>query len=269
MKRTILMAATAFWPVLAAVAQEQSSAKHFLPGHLAVLRAGDGVFDLGPKQSPVFVDQFDPHGSNAGPSLTVAISTNGPSSFFFNGHAATEGLMTRAANRKLLTFAGYGGVNLLEMGGTASRLDIQRGFATVDNGANIHTYLYKTSVSGAKLNPRGAATDGTNGFWGSGNADGTLYFKATDHQEPTRFSAFPNSRSVRIINDILYTRMNAAVGYASDKPAGIYTFQPTPLPRQAGAAANLVIPAKYQKVVAFDINPSGNIAYMSDTEAGI
>src|SRR5579884_3554007 len=63
----------------------------FIPGHLAVLRAGDGVMDLHLKQSPIFIDQFDPKSENASASFTVAIPTNGPNLFFFNGHAATEG----------------------------------------------------------------------------------------------------------------------------------------------------------------------------------
>src|SRR5882724_11453425 len=86
----------------------------FLPGHLAVLRAGDGKFNLSLKQSPIFVDQFDPNEPSAAPSFSVQIPTNGPSAFFFNGHAGSEGNLTRSANSKLLTFAGYGGVDLLQ-----------------------------------------------------------------------------------------------------------------------------------------------------------
>jgi hypothetical protein len=58
MKRTVLTSVSAFLLVLAASAQEA----RFLPGHLAVLRAGDGVFDLNLRQAPIFVDQFDATG---------------------------------------------------------------------------------------------------------------------------------------------------------------------------------------------------------------
>jgi hypothetical protein len=56
----------------------------FLPGHLAVLRAGDGVLNLHLKQSPIFIDEFDPARFNDSPSLTVRIPTNGPETLFLS-----------------------------------------------------------------------------------------------------------------------------------------------------------------------------------------
>src|SRR5580704_6879606 len=90
---------------LAANAQDQS----FAPGHLAVLRAGDGVMNLHLKQAPIFVDQFDPSSMNNAPSMTVAIPTTGSNALFFNGHAATEGVLTRSADHSVLALAGYTG----------------------------------------------------------------------------------------------------------------------------------------------------------------
>ncbi len=266
MKKIILTGTAALVLVLSAGAQET----HFLPGHLAVLRAGDGVFKLNLKQAPIFVDQFDPNTLNTAPSFTVRIPTNGPNSFFFNGHAGSEGVLTRSADQKLLAFAGYGGVDLLQVSGTASRLDIQRGFVTVDRVGTIHPFLYKTDMTDAKVNPRGVVADGTNNFWGCGNADGTFYYNSTDRQ-PIRFSLFPNSRAIKIIKNTLYASMNSADGYSIDRPAGVYKFLPTALPRETNTFADLVIPAApaYKKVAGFDINPGGTIAYMTDTAAGI
>src|SRR5580658_3022279 len=98
--------------VLAAViaAGVWTSDAQFLPKHLAVLRAGDGAVNLLLKQSPVFVDEFAPGSFNNAPLYSVAIPTNGPDSIFFNGHAATEGMLSRSPNGKLLVFAGYAGV---------------------------------------------------------------------------------------------------------------------------------------------------------------
>src|SRR6202035_2762709 len=110
-----------------------------------------------------------------------------------------EGILTRSADHKFLAFAGYGGVDLLQVSGTASRLDIKRGFVTVDNAGAVHTYLYKTDIKDGKLNPRGIVTDGTNNFWGCGNTYGTFYYNPADGHEPVRFSAFPNSRAAKII----------------------------------------------------------------------
>lgn len=243
----------------------------FLPHHLAVLRAGDGVTSLGLRQAPVFIDQFDPGTSNTSPSFSVPVPTNGPDSFFFNGHAATEGTLTRSADNKLLTFAGYGGVNLLQINGTASRVGLQHGISTVNRMGGLHTFLYPADDAYVKRNARGAVTDGKNDFWGCGNANGTFYYNPSDDHAPVRFSEFPNSRAIKIINNTLYASMNAADSYASGNPEGVYSFLPVALPREANAAVKLTIPAApgYEKIVDFDMNPAGNVAYMADTAAGI
>jgi hypothetical protein len=266
--KTIIPAAVA---TVAAVLTASAQEGHFLPGHLAVLRAGDGAFNLNLKQSPIFVDQFDADEPSSAPSFSVQIPTNGPNSFFFNGHAGSEGNLTRSANSKLLAFAGYGGVDLLQVSGTASRLDIRRGFGTLDNSGKVRTILYKAEPTDGKANARGAATDGTNGFWGCGNANGTFYYDPKEGRDPVRFAAFPNSRAVRLIKNALYVTMNSADAYSMDKPAGIYSFASSPLPRDAKAGVELVIAADphYKKVAGFDLSPKGDVAYMSDTEAGI
>jgi len=87
MKKRFLTSALALLTAYGANAQ----ATHFLPSHLAVLRAGDGVLNLNLKQTPIFVDQFEANTPSSSPSFTVRIPTNGPDSFFLNGHAATEG----------------------------------------------------------------------------------------------------------------------------------------------------------------------------------
>jgi len=265
MKRTLLLCCL----VLSAhVATADET--HFLPGHLAVLRAGDGIVPLRLKQSPVFVDEFDPAKLNAQPLLTVSIPTNGANSFFFNGHAATEGTLTRSSDHKLLTFGGYGG-NLLSVDGTASRTGIQRGIATVDGAGAIHTILYPSDASNTKMNPRGAVTDGNNNFWGCGNANGTFYLNTGSQKDPVRFTAMPNSRAIKIINDALYTSLNQADAEAGDETAGIYSFAPRALPQLAGTSVKLVVPAaaSYQNIVSFDLNPAGDTAYLADTSAGI
>jgi hypothetical protein len=248
----------------------------FIPGQLAVLRAGNGVVDPKLKQSPIFLDQFDPKGFNAAPSFTVQIPTNGVNSFFFNSHAATEGMLTRSADRSSLAFAGYGGVNLLEIPGTPSLLDIKRGFCTVDAAGGIRIFLYEPHNSVEKMNPRGVATDGTNNFWGCGNSGGTFYLKSAGGNGTVEFENIQNTRAVKIINHVLYATLNGVDGTAIDKPAGIYQFtdksgRPLPLPTGADASIDLVVPAwaSYTKIAGFDMNTDETIAYMADTAAGI
>ena len=247
----------------------------FQPGNLAVLRAGDGILDLKLKQSPVFVDEFSPGNVNPGPLFSIAIPTNGADTLFFNGHAATEGDLARSDDHLLLTFAGYGGVNLLQAKGTPSLTDIGRGFCSLDATGASHTLIYPVRNTAEKLNPRGGVTDGTNNYWGCGNAFGTIYYNPTGSTGPVVFSSIPNSRAIRIINHVLYTTINGPDGIASDLHAGIYSFQDesgaAPLPRSAGSRLKLVVAAKssYAKIAGFDMNANGTIAYMADTDAGI
>jgi hypothetical protein len=269
MSKTILTA------TLAALAVEAQQTQ-FLPGHLAVLRAGDGVLDLHLKQSPVFIDQFDADNFSAAPSFTVSIPTNGANTLFFNSHAATEGILTRSADRRQLAFAGYGGVNLLERPGTPSLLDIQRGFCTVDAAGAVHTFLYQAHDAAEKVNPRGVATDGTNHFWGCGNAGGTLYYNPAEGKGTLQFQPFQNSRAAKIINGVLYITLNGPDGKAIDEPAGVYQFADKsgtalPLPRQTDATIDLVVPVSdpYMKIAGFDMNSDKTIAYTADTVSGI
>jgi hypothetical protein len=249
---------------------------HFLTGQLAVLRAGDGLVDQHLKQTPIFIDQFDPGRLNTQPSFTVPIPTNGANSFFFNGHASTEGGLTRSADGRLLVFAGYGGVNLLEKPGTPSLLDIARGFCTVAADGALQRFLYQPNDSAEKMNPRGAATDGGNNFWGCGNAGATVFLNPKAGGSAMEFGAVRNTRAVRIINHVLYATLNGADATAIDKEPGIYQFVDKsgtvlPLPRQADATIRLMVPANpaYTKIAGFDLNPEGTIAYMADTAAGI
>jgi hypothetical protein len=248
----------------------------FLPGHLAVLRAGDGVLDLRLKQSPAFIDQFDASTFSAAPSFTVKIPTNGPGTLFFNGHAATEGTLSRSADHKLLSFGGYSGVNLLQTNGTPSLLDIKRAFCTVDAAGTCHTAIYKAHSDVEKMNPRGVVTDGTNNFWGCGNANGTIYYNAASTAEPVEFKVIPSSRAVIVVNNVLYAAINGADGKASDMPAGIFSFEgedghPAPLPRSANVSIKPLVKLQepYTKNVGFDVNPAGTIAYVADTSAGV
>jgi len=265
------MISTALALVLAGL---PAAAGSFQPGHVVVLRAGDGAVDLKLKQAPIFVDEFVPGAPNSAPANTVAIPTNGTDTLFFNGHAATEGVLARSADHRLLTVAGYGGVNLLQKQGTPSLLDIKRAFCTVDFAGTVYTTVYQLDAEDQKMNPRGVVTDGTNNFWGCGNALATLYFHPDS--PPEVFDAISSTRALRIINQVLYTTLNGPDGIAADLSAGIFTFQdgagdPAPLPRKADSKLKRVLTAQrpYVKIAGFDMNPEGTIAYTADTDAGI
>jgi hypothetical protein len=261
---TILVLALAAWTAHAASLQSK---------HLAVLRAGDGQLDLKLRQSPVFIDEFAPGSFNQAPISSIAIPTNGPNTLFFNGHAATEGILARSLDHHLLTIAGYGGVNLLQSNGTPSVLNIGRGLCTVDSAGTIHTRVYQNLGQNEKMNPRGVVTDGTNNFWGCGNAYGTVYWNPTSGR-PVVFNSAPNSRAIRIVGGTLYVTLNQADATAGDTSAGIFSFidgTAVGLPHSASSALKLEVKAKepYTKIAGFDMNPEHTIAYTADTVAGI
>lgn len=266
---------TAACLTLAALAGQAGA---FQPKNLAVLRAGDGKVDLKLKQSPVFIDEFAPGAFNPAPVSTVTIPTTGPDTLFFNGHAATEGILTRSADGRLLAFAGYGGVNLLQTNGTPALLDIDRGFCTVDAIGKTKTMLYKKNGSDVKMNPRGVVTDGADHFWGCGNSGGTVYYSPDSPGGAVEFplTAVESSRAVKIIGNTVYLTLNGADGTASDLPAGIFSFQNSsgtavPLPRNDEVKLKNEVPAQepYTKIAGFDMNPAGTVAYTADTVAGV
>ncbi|HSY43588.1 MAG TPA: hypothetical protein VK811_06720 [Candidatus Acidoferrum sp.] len=246
----------------------------FLPQHLAVLRAGNGTVDLHLKQAPTFVDEFTPGALNNGPVMSVALPTNGPTSIFFNGHAATEGMLSLSADGKLLTFAGYGGKTLLEQGGTPSLMDIGRAVCTVDAAGKATMTIYEQHGGPAKMNPRGAVTDGAGHFWTCGNASGTAFYDAGGDTLQL-FSAIPDSRQVKIIAGTLYASLNEADATYLDTEPGIFSFedggQAAALPEATNTTLKLVVPASkpYDKIAGFDLSPDGNTAYLADVESGI
>lgn len=263
---TTLLFALAGWTAHAASLQSR---------HLAVLRAGDGQIDPKLRQSPIFIDEFAPGTLNQAPLSTIAIPTNGPNALFFNGHAATEGILARSANHHFLTIAGYGGVSLLQSNGTPSVLNIGRAFCTVDSTGAIHTTIYQNLGRNEKMNPRGVVTDGSNNFWGCGNAFGTVYWNPSS-AKPVVFDPVPNSRAIRIVGDTLYVTLNKADAIAGDSSAGIFSFidgsgNAAALPRLAGSQLKLEVKAKepYTRIAGFDMNAEHTIAYTADTTTGI
>ena len=125
------------------------------------------------------------------------------------------------------------------------------------------------------MNPRGVVTDGTNNFWGCGNAYGTVFWNPSSGK-PTVFGSIPNSRAIRIIGNALYVTLNQADATAGDSSAGIFSVADSSgnaagLARSADSTLKLEVKAKepYTKIAGFDMNAARTIAYTADTMAGI
>jgi hypothetical protein len=248
----------------------------FRPGQLAVLRIGDGASDLRGRQSQVFIDQFDPAAADqTGPSFSVAVPAKGTNAIWMNGHAGTEGGLSRSGDHSVLTITGYCG-DILSLPGTPSKLAYDRGICVVD-AAGVTHLAYRGDkwygLFGDKTNPRGVVTDGANKFWGCGNGFGTLFYSRETGVR--NFGGFTSVRAIRIIHDALYASI-AGSDASDDSPAGIYGFAdasgaPQALPTAAGTAMKSVVPSPqpYTHIAGFDVSPKGDVAYMADAVYGI
>ena len=262
----------------------------FTPGHLAVLQEGDGgtnrgfyaASDInGSRQNQIFIDQFDPRGINqTNPTYRVAIPTNGPTAMLINGNAGTEGVLTLSGDRSVLAFAAYQGDILSIATGQStapSNLSYDRGIGTVDafgSYSNVYRGGAWYGIATGKTNPRGVATDGAGDFWGCGNGYGSLYYNANSGSDPIQFQNIALTSFTRVINDTLYASVKNSES-VNLYPAGIYSFvdfwgNPDPYPN-AASFLQLVVPAatRYNTCIGFDINPQGNVAYVTDTTYGI
>ena len=270
----------------------------FQPGHLAVLRLGDGGPDrcrplnggsvanpytnyaasdiLGARQTALYIDQYDPNGGEqTTATIQVAVPTNGPDGLFINGNAGTEGNLTRSGDRSLLAVTGYAGDLLSITTGqqtAPSNLSYDRGIGTVDAFGN-YTGIYRGGgwygIATGKTNPRGVATDGAGNFWGCGNGYGSLYFNASTAPNPIQFQNIALTSCSRVINNALYASVKSSES-VNLYPAGVYSFvdfynNPVPYP-SAASFLHLEIPANsaHNNCIGFDINPEGNVAYLAD-----
>lgn len=254
--------------------------KSFHPGHLAVLRAGDGTADLATHQTPVFIDEYDAGAADqASPSFTVALPTTGTNALWINGNAPTEGGMARSADGSVLTVSGYCG-NLLSKKGTPSKLAYDRGICVIAADASTRLAYSGSNwygLSGGKTNPRGAVTDGTNNFWGCGSELGTLYYNAAG--TTVVIPSVASTRAIRIFNGTLFFSIMGSDGLAGSTtgPAGgIYDFvdasgAPVPLPNNNSVHISLAVPTPepYNHVSGFVVNAPGNLAYTADEFSGI
>ena len=285
--------------LLAGVAHAQTPV--FTPGFLAVLQEGDGgpgrcvplgaisgitsysASDItGSRQNQLFIDQFDPNGTNQTvPSVQIAIPTNGPGAMLLNGNAGTEGNLSLAGDKSVVTFAAYQGDILSITTGqqtAPSNLSYDRGIGTVDafgNYANPYRGGGWYGIATGKTNPRGVATDGANNFWGCGNGYGSLYYNpAITSAGPIQFQNIALTSCSKVINHQLYASVKSSES-VNLYPAGVYSFvdfynNPVPYPESASFLhLEIQAQAPYTTCIGFDINPQSNGAYLADSTYGV
>jgi hypothetical protein len=173
--------------------------------NLVVVRVGDGAQALATGGNSVFLDQFTTNGTYVN---TIFIPDTGPSALIesgpdLSGSVITGAALTRSANKRLMTLSGYN----VALGNTTAlhntyATNVPRGIVTVDSGSQVTLAIAETNAYSAG-HFRGAATDGANNFWGSGNIEGTWYFGLNSPPALIQ-TTFVNTRSVDIFNGNLY-----------------------------------------------------------------
>jgi hypothetical protein len=227
--------------------------------NLIVVRVGDGAETPTFNGNSVFLDQVTTNGAYVN---TVSIPNTGANALIemgpdANGSTITGTALSRSQNRSYMVLSGYHTTapyttTLFNTSSTA----VPRGVGLIDgNGQFTLPVTDTTAYSGTYF--RGAASDGTNNFWGAGNAGGTYYF-GLSQPALTVQSTFPNLRSVDVVNGNLFT--------VSGSSSGIAVLQWNGLPTTATTPTTLFIPGSTPTDMAVD--PTGTIIYLG-TSIGV
>ena len=201
--------------------------------NLVVVRVGDGAQALTTGGNSAFLDQFTTSGTYVN---TIFIPDTGPSAVIESGpdlagSVLTGAALTRSADKRLMTLSGYNVTlgNSTALHNTFST-NVPRGIVTIDSNSQVTLAVADTNAY-SNAHFRGAVTDGTNNFWGSGSIEGTWYFGLNS---PTNIiqTTFPNTRSVDIFNGNLYT-------LASSTMSGLLKFTGLPTTDQ-GLVPNML-----------------------------
>jgi hypothetical protein len=153
-----------------------------------------------------------------------------------------------------MTLAGYNVSlgNAMALQGTTAAA-VPRAIVTIDSNSQISMAIADTNAYSA-AHFRGAATDGTNNFWGSGSIGGTYYFGLN---APAAYvqTVFVNTRSVDIFNGNLY-----CLGSSTSNGLVQLTGLPT---TDQGAVGNILTGFNSVNTTDFSVDSTGNLVYLT------
>ncbi len=225
--------------------------------NLVVVRVGDGAQTLATTGNSVFLDQFTTAGTYVN---TIFIPDTGPSALIESGPDRTGNIitgtaLTRSADKRLMTLAGYNVSlgNATALHNTTST-DVPRGIVTIDSASQV-TLAVADANAYSTAHFRGAVTDGTNNFWGSGNKEGT-YYLGLNAPAALIQTPFWNTRSVDIFNGNLYTLASA------DDYNGLLKFTGLPTTDQ-GTVPNILPGFNSTTTTDFAVDPTDTLVYLT------
>jgi hypothetical protein len=228
-----------------------SGATQFIPGNLAVLRAGDGVESLSSHGNSIYVDQFTTNGTLVS---SLAIPDNTTNALLISGSASSEGALTRSADGRLLLIAGY---NIAYTNSSSSLTkssadDVPRALGVLDIAGNFALAAATTNQYGEN-NMRSGTTDGQGNYWGAGANSGTYYFG----------DAETNNVQTNVANSIVIQDLGGNLFFSTSKTTpGIWQIPGTPT---TPAAANVFLATgDDSSPYAFAFNTNFTTAYIAD-----
>ncbi len=228
-----------------------SGTTQFIPGNLAVLRAGDGVESLSSHGNSIYVDQFTTNGTLVS---SIAIPDNATNALLTSGSASSEGALTRSTDRRLLLIAGYNiaYTNSSSSLANASSASVPRALGVLDIAENFAIVATTTNQYSGN-NIRSGTTDGMGNYWGAGANSGTFYLG----DGPT------NTVQTNVANSIVIQDLAGNLFFSTSKTtAGIWKIPGTPA---APASANVFLgTGSSSSPYAFAFNPNFTTAYVAD-----
>jgi hypothetical protein len=235
---------------------------HLYPTNVVTIRVGDGAQGLTTHGNSMFLDQWAPDGTylttmslpDSGSRSVVAIGptlTTTPSSVTGNG-------LSRSANGRFLVFGGYNtNLSFTSDLQSASALTVPRGIGLIDDRAQYTLAISSGNTSSGNF-WRGAATDGTNNYWGFSRTTSTYYF-GFDVPGLIIQSDWSNLRSMSIFNGRIY-----GVSAVSGK-TGVMRFAGLPT---APETVEVVINTGSNFSSDCEVSPDGNLIYIADSLPG-
>ncbi len=227
----------------------------FEPGHLCVLRVGNGTDTLGSAGDPVFLVEYTTNGVLAN---SVAIPDSGSNSLII-GSATSEGAISRSANSNYIVMVGYNTYYSYSssLPGSASTA-VPRGIATIDFNGN-YNFITNTKTEFSGNNIRSGVSDGSNNFWAVGAVSGTVYMGLASPPAIVQ-DMLDNSEVVHIFDG------NLCFSEQKKTPYGIYCFAGLPVTTNTSAAL-LFATGSSSAPYGFAISPDNTIAYVANDRA--
>lgn len=240
-----------------------AASAQFSPGHVMVVRVGDGAAALTTASTPVFIDEYQSNGVPVRTITVPAVVVGANAPFTVSGTSTGEGALSMSTDGKYLVLAGYAVVAGTGGVSATTSASVNRVVARVDGSAAIDvTTRISNGFNGSSV--RAAATDDGTRFWVAGTAadasGGVHYVPLGSSGTSVQILSTPNNcRVAEIQNGQLYGSSG------SNSFTNVFTIG-TGTPTTSGQAATALpgFPTATASPYAFAMNAAGTICYVAD-----